>query len=333
MGASDILLNIVFYVLAGATVAGAVAVATSRNIVRSAFALLVVLFSVAGLYAVMKADFIAAAQVLIYVGGILVLIIFAVMLTHRITDVKLSNDSTPGPAAFCACLCLLFSLVVVILFTAKWRRDSEVVPVKGDGFEIALRQYQADGATGLAMGGNALEESVIVLADVISVPDASRTVDQIVFTVAPRKTGAEREADAKARAEELKKAAEEKRAPKPVEDLDSEADGKVPQQSQFVSFAGRTQTYKLTFDKMPEGDYHWRLKLLGREKDAKGAEANKTWTFPGARTDFNVRRGVTEPIAMALAGPYLFAFEVVSVLLLAALVGAAFLARKEVKDA
>jgi hypothetical protein len=54
----------------------------------------------------MKADFIAAAQVLICVGGILVLIIFAVMLTHRITDVKLSNDSTPGPAAFsvlCAC--------------------------------------------------------------------------------------------------------------------------------------------------------------------------------------------------------------------------------------
>ena len=68
-----------------------VAVATSRNIVRSAFALLAVLFSAAALYAVMKADFIAAAQVLIYVGGILVLIIFAVMLTHRVADVRVSN--------------------------------------------------------------------------------------------------------------------------------------------------------------------------------------------------------------------------------------------------
>src|SRR3989475_10467864 len=116
MSTSEIVLTVVFYVLALAAVAGAAAVATSRNIVRSAFALLAVLFSAAALYAVMKADFIAAAQVLIYVGGILVLIIFAVMLTHRITDVKLSNDSTPGPAAFCACLCLLFSLVVVILF-------------------------------------------------------------------------------------------------------------------------------------------------------------------------------------------------------------------------
>ena len=135
-----------------------VAVATSRNIVRSAFALLAVLFSVAALYAVMKADFIAAAQVLIYVGGILVLIIFAVMLTYRITDVKLSNDSTPGPAAFCACLCLLFSLVVVILFTAKWRRDSDVATQNNKVFEVALRQYQSDGSTGLAFGGTSVED-------------------------------------------------------------------------------------------------------------------------------------------------------------------------------
>src|SRR5690349_338059 len=161
MGTSELVLNGVFYVLAIAAIAGAGAVATSKNIVRSAFALLAVLFSAAALYAVMKADFIAAAQVLIYVGGILVLIIFAVMLTHRITDVKLSNDSTPGPAAFCACLCLLFSLVVVILFTAKWQREPENVVVRGGGNEIKLRQYQGDGATGLARGGVAVEDAVV----------------------------------------------------------------------------------------------------------------------------------------------------------------------------
>src|SRR5437762_11166772 len=92
MDVSEIVLNVVFYALAVAAVGGAVAVAASRNIVRSAFALLSVLFSAAALYALMKADFIAAAQVLIYVGGILVLIIFAVMLTHRITDVNISNE-------------------------------------------------------------------------------------------------------------------------------------------------------------------------------------------------------------------------------------------------
>ncbi|MBV8880868.1 MAG: NADH-quinone oxidoreductase subunit J [Planctomycetaceae bacterium] len=318
MAASEILLNVVFYVLAAAAVGGAVAVAASRNIVRSAFALLAVLFSVAALYAVMKADFIAAAQVLIYVGGILVLIIFAVMLTHRITDVKLSNDSTPGPAAFCACLCLLFSLVVVILFTAKWRRDSEVAPVKNKDYELALRQYQADGATGVALGGTAIEESVVVSSNFVLVPDASRRVEQVVFTVAPRKA---KDADAKDK--------EPKEGP---EDLDAEARGQDPIQSKFLPYGERGQTYRATFDKLPEGDYHWRVKLLGKEKDAKGADVDREWTFPAAKTDFSVRRGVTEPIALALAGPYLFAFEVVSVLLLAALVGAAFLARKEVKE-
>jgi len=297
MGAAEILLNVIFYVLAASAVAGAVAVATSRNIVRSAFSLLVVLFSVAALFAVMKADFLAAAQVLIYVGGILVLIIFAVMLTHRITDVKLSNDSTPGPAAFCACLCLLFSLVVVILFTAKWRRDSDVATSNADGFEIALRQYQADGSTGLAFGGSAFEEAVVLSADVVLVPDASRSVDQLAFVV---------------------------------------SGGKEPEkskiQSKFVPFAGRGVMHRLTFDKLDEGDYQWTVKLMGTEKDSKGVKKDAEWTLPAGRAQFGIRRGVTEPIAMALAGPYLFAFEVVSVLLLAALVGAAFLARKEVRE-
>lgn len=294
MQASEIIINIVFYVLALAAIAGAVAVATSRNIVRSAFALLAVLFSAAALYAVMKADFIAAAQVLIYVGGILVLIIFAVMLTHRITDVKLSNDSTPGPAAFCACLCLLFSLVVVVRFTAKWRTDSEVVRLGGDGFQVELRQYQADGATGLAFGGAAFEESVVLSATVTQA-DPSKTVDQVVIAAVP---------------------------------------GKGKEVAKYFHYVkGHDYVYRETFDKLSEGDWHWSVRLVGSEKDAKGGVADKEWTFPSGKADFNIYRGVTEPIAMALAGPYLFAFEVVSVLLLAALVGAAFLARKEVKEA
>ena len=123
MAASEILLNVFFYLFAAGALGGAAAVALSRNIVRSAFALLAVLVSVAAMYAIMKADFIAAAQVLIYVGGILVLIIFAVMLTHRITDVKMSNDSAPGLAAACACFCLLFSIVLILFALPNWRPD------------------------------------------------------------------------------------------------------------------------------------------------------------------------------------------------------------------
>ncbi len=171
-------------------------------------------------------------------------------------------------------------------------------------FEVALRQYQADGSTGLAFGGTSIEESVVASADILIVPDASRAVDQVVFTLTSAKpqdgqTGA---------------------APAPL-------------QSKALPFVGRGQAYRHTFDRLPEGDYHWQVKLAGREKDPKGGFKDAEWTFPASRTDFSVRRGVTEPIALALAGPYLFAFEAVSVLLLAALVGAAFLARKEVKEA
>jgi len=83
----------VFYVIAAVTVVSAGVVAFSRNIVYSAFALMGAFMGAAGLYVLLAADFVAVIQVLIYVGGILVLVLFAVMLTHRIGDVRISNRS------------------------------------------------------------------------------------------------------------------------------------------------------------------------------------------------------------------------------------------------
>jgi len=83
----------VFYAFALLTVGSAAGVAFSSNIVYSAFALMGTFFGVAALYVFLAADFVAAAQVLIYIGGILVLILFAVMLTHRIETVEVSNRS------------------------------------------------------------------------------------------------------------------------------------------------------------------------------------------------------------------------------------------------
>jgi NADH:ubiquinone oxidoreductase subunit 6 (subunit J) len=82
-----------FYAFAAFTVLCAAGVAFSTNIVYSAFALLGTLFGVAALYVFLAADFVAAAQFLIYIGGVLVVILFAVMLTHRIADVAVSNRS------------------------------------------------------------------------------------------------------------------------------------------------------------------------------------------------------------------------------------------------
>ena len=75
------------------TVITAIWVVLSPNLIHSAVSLLFTLFGVAGLYVFLYADFIAAAQIIIYVGGILVLIIFGVMLTNNIDDPKLSNKS------------------------------------------------------------------------------------------------------------------------------------------------------------------------------------------------------------------------------------------------
>ena len=85
--------SLVFYLIAGITVASALGVALSRNIVYSAFALMGTFMGAAGLFVMLAADFLAVIQVLVYVGGILVLMLFAVMLTHRISDVRVSNRS------------------------------------------------------------------------------------------------------------------------------------------------------------------------------------------------------------------------------------------------
>jgi NADH-quinone oxidoreductase subunit J len=76
-------LEIAFWILAVISVASALAVVFLRNIFRAALFLVLCFFTIAGIYVVLHADFLAAAQVLIYVGAIAVLIIFAIMLTRE----------------------------------------------------------------------------------------------------------------------------------------------------------------------------------------------------------------------------------------------------------
>ncbi len=84
----------VFWAFAIVTVGSAAVVVLSRTLIYSAFALLFTFFGVAGLYVLLGADFLAATQLLIYVGGILVLLLFGVMLTHKIYDLDLRTGTT-----------------------------------------------------------------------------------------------------------------------------------------------------------------------------------------------------------------------------------------------
>lgn len=90
---------VVFYLLAAFTAASALGVALSHNIVYSAFALMGALLGTAGIFVLLGADFLGLVQLLVYVGGILVLGLFAIMLTHRIADVQVSNRSVGRGAA------------------------------------------------------------------------------------------------------------------------------------------------------------------------------------------------------------------------------------------
>lgn len=118
--------TIIFYVVAAITIISAVTVAFSRNIVYSAFSLLGTFAGVAGIYVFLGADFVAAVQVLIYVGGILVLILFAVMLTHRITDVQITNRAVGRIPALIIVGVLILLLIQTIRETS-WVKAKEIV--------------------------------------------------------------------------------------------------------------------------------------------------------------------------------------------------------------
>jgi NADH-quinone oxidoreductase subunit J len=84
--------TVVFFVLAAVTVASAAVVVLARSLISSAFALLVTFMGVAGIYFLLGADFLAATQLLIYVGGILILLLFGVMLTHKLYNLELRSQ-------------------------------------------------------------------------------------------------------------------------------------------------------------------------------------------------------------------------------------------------
>jgi NADH-quinone oxidoreductase subunit J len=81
--------NIFFYAIAATMVGAALVVVTSRNVVRSALALIVVFAGVAAQFVLLAAEFVATTQVLVYIGAIMVLMLFGIMLTRA----RIGRDS------------------------------------------------------------------------------------------------------------------------------------------------------------------------------------------------------------------------------------------------
>ncbi len=123
------LVTLAFYFFAVLTLAFAAVVVFSRNILHAAFALLFTFFGVASMYVLLQADFLAISQIMIYIGGILILIIFGVILTTNLTGVEVKSDKAGRlqlVAAGIATLLLAVTLIGV-LTTTQW--NTADVPV------------------------------------------------------------------------------------------------------------------------------------------------------------------------------------------------------------
>ena len=131
----------VFYGLAALILGGAGGVAFSRNILHAAFLLLLTLSGTAGLYFFLGADFVGVAQILIYVGGILVLLLFAVLLTNRIGEVRMSNRNvgylTAGPLVL-----LVAAFLTSAMALGTWAHTEAVAaPTTARLGEAFLREF------------------------------------------------------------------------------------------------------------------------------------------------------------------------------------------------
>lgn len=121
------LVQVLFYVMSFIVLASAIMVAASKNLVRSVFIFFITLFGLAGLYVLALADFVAITQIVIYVGGILVLILFAFMLSGRETLNSLQQKKQFISANKVAAL-LLAGVFFVVLANMIFKVNADSLP-------------------------------------------------------------------------------------------------------------------------------------------------------------------------------------------------------------
>jgi len=132
-------LSVAFWILAVVSVGAALGVVLIRDIFRAALFLVLCFFTVAGIYVTLQADFLAAVQVLIYVGAVAVLLIFAIMLTREAQRGSPSNRLRFPVFIFSL---LFLGTMVFTLVQTDWGISTEAVaelptgPLPESGFGI-----------------------------------------------------------------------------------------------------------------------------------------------------------------------------------------------------
>ena len=128
-----------FLVLSAMMIGSALGVVLLANIVYSAFLLALVFVSMSGMYILLNAGFVAAAQILIYVGAVNVLILFGIMLVNKRQDFVPLKNAWVGKAATAAVCLGLFALLSTMVLATPWAL-SDLVPV-GDGAIVEIGKH------------------------------------------------------------------------------------------------------------------------------------------------------------------------------------------------
>ncbi len=127
--------TVLFWVVAASTVLLALAVVNTRKLLRAAIALMGTLSTTAGLYAMLDAQFLAGVQVLVYVGGIVVLIVFAIMLTR--SGELLEDHPAPGRMFVGAVISIGFlALSATAVWVSPFAVNAAGKPTSNDALSI-----------------------------------------------------------------------------------------------------------------------------------------------------------------------------------------------------
>ncbi len=120
---------------------GAVWVVTLRNLFRAALSLGVVLLGVAGLFVLLEAEFLAFVQILVYVGAVLTLVVFAIMLTAKLqtSDETVASHRQQPMAAFASGALFLLLIVATQSLLLEIPPESEAISVNALGQQLVTR--------------------------------------------------------------------------------------------------------------------------------------------------------------------------------------------------
>ncbi len=158
--------SVAFWAVSALAVLSAVLVVTVKNVFRAALFLALSFAAVASLYFLMSADFIGIVQIIVYVGAVSVLIVFAIMLVR---DVREGNRRTGHPVLAAIAAVLVAASLIYVGFETDWTLSEELVnrdAIEGLAGTYVIDPTRPDGSEGTviaaAAGGPGVQRGVLV---------------------------------------------------------------------------------------------------------------------------------------------------------------------------